>query len=143
MQDRPTALELLRAVRDFLGEEVVPIITDPRLKYHLLIVLNVLRIVEREVPDEEARLRAELDALRELLDLPRVLPSTDPVRLRQQVLEANQELCERIRRGVADAGPWRERVIPHVRATVEEKLRINNPMELKASLAERPSEGGR
>lgn len=134
MQDRPTAVELLQAVQDFLGGEVIPRTTDPRLKYHLLIVLNVLRIVEREVPGEEGRLRVELEALSVLLGCPRAAPHSDPMLLRQQVRDANQELCERIRQGLADDGPWRSRVVSHVRAMVEEKLRINNPVQLEAFL---------
>lgn len=136
MQDRPTSLELLDAVRDFLEKEVVSSITDRRLRYHVLIAVNVLRILEREVRDEEWRLRAELDALHELLDLPPMAPPTDPRGLRRRVLEANQELCERIRKGGGDSGPWRQRVLSHVRAAVEEKLSINNPAQLKAFLAE-------
>ncbi|MFQ5898260.1 MAG: DUF6285 domain-containing protein [Candidatus Methylomirabilia bacterium] len=136
MQDRPTGPELLNTVRDFLEEEVVPGITDRRLKYQILIALNLLRILEREVPGEEGRLRAELDALHDLLGLPRAVQPTDPAALRQRVLEANRQLCERIRRGLADTGPWRQPVFLHVRAAVEEKLRINNPTQLEAVLEE-------
>lgn len=135
MQDRPTALELLQAIRALLEKEILPGLGDPRLRYQTLIAINVLRILEREVPDEDARLRAELDALRGLLDLPPAPPPSDPAALRRRVLEANAELCARIRQGLADAGPWRERVLDHVRAAVEEKLRINNPAQLAAFLA--------
>jgi len=140
MQDRPTALELLQAIRDLLEERIVPSLTDRRLKYETLIAINALRMLEREVPDEEGRLRAELAALGELLDLPRAKPPGDPAALRRRVLEANRELCERIRRGLADAGPWRERVLSHVRAAVEEKLRINNPARFAEFVAEPPVE---
>lgn len=140
MQDRPTALELLQAIRDLLQKEILPSLTDQRLKYHTLIAINVLRILEREVPDEDARLRAELGALHELLDRPAVVPPSDPALLRRRVLEANRELCERIRQGLADAGPWRGRVLSHVRAAVEEKLRINNPTQLAEFVAEQQEE---
>lgn len=143
MQDRPTVLELLQAVREFLQHEVIPGMADPHLRYHLLIAVNALRLIEREVPIEEPGLRAELSALQELLDLPREAPPTDPTPLRQRVLAANRELCERIRRGLADAGPWRERVRSHVQGTVEDKLRINNPAQLEALLAELAGEGER
>ncbi|MEK7364773.1 MAG: DUF6285 domain-containing protein [candidate division NC10 bacterium] len=140
MQDRPTALELLQAMRDLLEREILPSLTDPRLKYQTLIAINVLRMLEREVPDEEGRLRAELGALQELLGLSREEPPVDPAPLRRCVLEVNRELCERIRQGLADAGPWRQRVLAHVRSAVEEKLRINNPSRLEAFLAEPPDE---
>lgn len=130
MQDRPTAIELLHAVRDLLERELIPALDDQRLRYHALIGAHVLRIVEREVPGAEARLRAELAALADLLDLPRIQAPDDPDGLRERVLEANRELCRRIRQGTADGGPWRERVLDHVAASVVEKLRIDNPREL-------------
>lgn len=141
MQDRPTALELLQAIRDLLEQEILAGLSDPRLKYRTLIAINVLRMLEREVPDEEARLRAELGALEELLGFSPAEPPGDPARLRRRVLEVNRELCERIRRGLADADPWRGRVLAHVRSAVEEKLRINNPARLDAFLAEPPEAG--
>ena len=141
MQDRPTALELLQAIRALLEEQILPSLSDLRLKYQTLIAINVLRMLEREVPEEEGRLRAELGALQELLDLPRTAPPADAALLRRRVLEANLELCERIRQGLADADPWRQRVLAHVRSAVEEKLRINNPSRLEAFLAEPPGEG--
>lgn len=141
MQDRPTALDLLQALRDLLEQEILPSLTDSRLKYQTLIAINVLRMLEREVPDEEGRLRAELGTLQEILGLPRTDPPADPALLRRRVLEANRELCERIRQGLADGGPWRERVLSHVRAAVEEKLRINNPARLAEFVAEPTDEG--
>jgi hypothetical protein len=127
MQDRPTAVELIEAVRDFLAGEVVPALADRGLRYRMRIALHALGIVAREVPDEETRLRAEREALLNLLDLPRPVPPCDPRLLRAWVLEANRALCERIRDGAADAGPWRERVLAHLQQVVEEKLQGSNP----------------
>lgn len=130
MADRPTVLELLEAVREFLERDVVPALSDPRLRYHALIAVNVLRIAEREVPGHDARLRAELAALEDLLGRrPETAPG-DPARLADRVEQAARDLCERIRRGEADQGAWRDRVLAHVRAAVEERLRINNPRAL-------------
>ncbi|MBI4638419.1 MAG: hypothetical protein HY727_18935 [Candidatus Rokubacteria bacterium] len=143
MQDRPTALELLRAIRDLLEKEILPALDDLRLRYQTLIAANVLRMLEREIPGEEERLRAELRRLHDLLGLPRAKPPDEAARLRRLVLDANQELTDRIRRGLADTGPWRARVLAHVRAAVEDKLRVNNPRQLEAFLAEldRPTPG--
>jgi hypothetical protein len=127
MQDRPTPVELIEAVRDFLAGEVVPALADRGLRYRMRIALHALGIVAREVPDEGRRLRAEREALVNLLDLPRPAPPCDPGLLRAWVLEANRALCERIRDGAADAGPWRERVLAHLQQVVEEKLRGSNP----------------
>ena len=136
MDDRPTALELLRAVGDFLERDLVPAIADRRLRYHILIAVSALRMAERELPDEAQRLRAELAALGDLLGLPRAPVPEDTAALRRCVLEANRELCDRIRRGLADDGPWRERVFRHVKAMVEAKLHISNPREFEALRAE-------
>jgi len=127
MQDRPTAVELIEAVRDFLAGEVAPALADRSLRYRMRIALHVLGIVAREVPDEETRLRAEREALLSLLDLPRPAPPCDPRLLHAWVLEANRALCERIRDGAADLGPWRERVLAHLQQGVEEKLQGSNP----------------
>ena len=137
MQDRPTTVELLEAVREFLEGHVVPRLTERGVRYRTLIALNVLRIVEREVPGREARLRAELAALADLLDRPREAPPADAALLEARVQAANQELCERIRTGAADGGPWRARVLAHVGAMVDEKLAINDPQRLTTFTAGR------
>jgi hypothetical protein len=46
---------------------------------------------------------------------------------RRLIVTATEALCERIRRGDADAPPFRDRVIDHVRATVRAKLEVTNP----------------
>jgi hypothetical protein len=65
MHDRPSALELLEAVSDFLSSEVLPAATDHRLKFRTLVALNALAIARRELessnslllsPDEVAEL---------------------------------------------------------------------------------------
>lgn len=137
MQDRPTAVELLEAVREFFERDVLPTLTAHGTRYRTLIALNVLRIVEREAPGREARLAAELAALADLLDRPREAPPAEAAPLETRVLEANQTLCERIRTGAADAGPWRARVLAHVGAMVEEKLAINDPQRLATFTAGR------
>jgi hypothetical protein len=127
MQDRPTVVELIEAVRGFLAGEVVPALADRSLRYRMRIALHALGIVAREVPEEETRLLAEREALLTLLYLPRPAPPCDPRLLHAGVFEANRALCERIRVGAADAGPWRERVLAHVQQAVEGKLQGSNP----------------
>lgn len=48
MADRPTAAELIVAVREFLERDVMPAI-DGRSGFHLRVAVNVLNIVEREL----------------------------------------------------------------------------------------------
>jgi hypothetical protein len=133
MQNRPTSAELLAAVRDFLEREAAPHLGDARLRYHCLIAASVLRIVERDMAGEEARLRAELALLGALLDRPVAPAPSDLEALRQRVLAANRALCARIRAGEADQGAWRDGVLAHVRAAVREALAIDNPAELGGS----------
>ena len=131
MQDRPGATELLEAVRAFLEEEVVPALDGPR-QFHARVAANVLAIVGRELACEEASLLAEWGRLAGLLGR----PSEPPPRLgalRAAVRDGTAALAERIRRGDADAGPFRHALRAHVRATVEDKLRVANPRFLKSA----------
>jgi Domain of unknown function (DUF6285) len=49
MHDRPTALELIDAVTEFLSTEALPAATDHRLKFRTLVALNALGIAMREL----------------------------------------------------------------------------------------------
>ncbi len=49
MPDRPTALELIEAVTEFLSTEVLPEATDHRFKFRTLVALNALGIAYREL----------------------------------------------------------------------------------------------
>jgi len=126
MQDRPTALELLRAVREFLEADVLPGL-EGRRRFHALVAANVLGIVERELAGEEAQLEAQLARLAALpgLGAGEQPPALGALRERVRALET--ALAERIRRGEADAGPFADAVRAHVRATVVEKLAVSNP----------------
>src|SRR5919109_5286078 len=59
MPDRPTAAELVEAVWEFLGGEVLPNAKDHREKFRTLVAMNALAIARRELdagvaePDEE------------------------------------------------------------------------------------------
>ena len=48
--DRPNASELATAVREFLEAEILPVLTDHRLRFRTLVAMNALSIVERESP---------------------------------------------------------------------------------------------
>ena len=49
MRDRPSALELLEAVNEFLAGEVLPLMDDHRMKFRTLVALNALGIAYREL----------------------------------------------------------------------------------------------
>lgn len=129
MQDRPSAAELLDAVRGFIESEVIPAL-EGRRKFHARVAANVLAIVGRELAAEEAQLDAEWRGLSELLgDRERPRQSEEA---RQALRTLNEELCARIRAGEADAGPFRDAVLRHVRRTVRDKLAVVNPAMLAA-----------
>jgi Domain of unknown function (DUF6285) len=58
VSERPTAQELAEAIEEFLSGEILPTLTDHRLRFRTLVALNALGIVRREL----ARLPAEDDA---------------------------------------------------------------------------------
>jgi Domain of unknown function (DUF6285) len=124
MQDRPTVPELLQAVTHFLDEDLIPNLTGSR-QFYARVAVNVLRVISRELECEDEYLQAEWDRLNTVLP-PAARPAT-LAGLRQAVRQRTEELCQRIRQGGADAGPYREQVLAHVRETVREKLLASNP----------------
>jgi hypothetical protein len=129
MQDRPTAIELLTAVREFLEQDLLPGL-DGRKRFHALVAANVLSVVARELAEEETSLVAEWRRLRDLLGVDETVPPARLEGLRAAVRELTQRLCDRIRAGDADAGAFGDAVHAHVRMTVVEKLRVANPRHL-------------
>ena len=63
MSDRPTAQELAEAIEEFLGGELLPTLTDQRLRFRMLVAMNALGIVYRELaalPQEDDTEQREL-----------------------------------------------------------------------------------
>jgi hypothetical protein len=63
VSDRPTAQELTEAIEEFLGGEILPTLTDHRLRFRLLVAMNALGIVYRELaglPVEDDAAQREL-----------------------------------------------------------------------------------
>ena len=130
MQDRPAAGELLAAVRDFLQQEILPTLSDHRLKFRTLIAANVLTVVEREVQSEEAGMREALSHIRALDPSTPEAELTGLAESRAALAEGMRALCMRIRAGEADSGAWGDAVHAFARWSVEEKLRVSNPRYL-------------
>ncbi len=104
MHDRPNMAELIAAARMYLETDLIPTLTDPRLRFQTLIAANVLSIVERELGQEEGQLLEEWTLFGEWLG--RKDPPPERLNaLRQQVREANEELCRHIRGGAFDQSP--------------------------------------
>lgn len=112
MQDRPTAGELLEAIREFLAEDVMPAV-EGRVQFHTRVAINALGMLEREV-----RLGPELDAA-ERARLGDLLGQD------ADVATLTTELATRIRDGSLD--DRRDEVIATVRESVRAKLLVANP----------------
>lgn len=125
MGDQPTKVELLRAVRRFLDEELIPGLEGVH-RFHARVASNALGIVAREIELEAAHLRAQLDRARELLARSEE-PSEDLARLDETVTRLEAELCARIREGAADDPTYRRRLLDHLRKTTQERLAVANP----------------
>ncbi len=124
MQDRPTAGELLEAIADFLTMDVEPHVPE-WLRFQLRVARNSLTIIRRELAHEDHFLLDEWQGLDALLG---TAPYPDePGATRPAVLSRNDELCARIRAGEFDAPQARRALQEHLRAVVENKLRISNP----------------
>ena len=59
MPDRPSAVELIEAVSEFLSEEGLTAATDHRQKFRTLVALNALAIACRELQSGEEQLDRE------------------------------------------------------------------------------------
>jgi hypothetical protein len=112
LHDRPTAVELLAAVREYLERDVMTT-TEGRVAFHARVAVNVLGMVERELevgPGQDVEEHARLVAL---------LGREGTVR----------ELTEVLARGIRDDTldvAWSS-LIETVRGTVRAKLEVANP----------------
>ena len=120
-QDRPTASELVTAVREFLEHDVMAA-TDGRVQFHTRVAVNVLNMVARELELGDDFAARERERATALLGHP------------GEARELERELATAIRsRALDDRLP---QVRDHVRATVREKLLIANPGYLPDSSPE-------
>jgi hypothetical protein len=110
--DRPTAAELLSAVREHLIENLAPTL-EGQPAFHLRVATNALAIVERTLAEGDLMDQAELIRLQELLG-----GAADLIGL-------NRKLAARIRTGELD--DRRQAVLTHLRKTALDKLRLANP----------------
>lgn len=129
MQDRPSADELLSAVEGFLDDLREKL--DGSRAFHTRVAANAVRIVRRELENEEESLRAEwagLDALLGAESRPDTMNA-----LKQALRGRNESLCERIRAGEFDEGAREQEALAHLRETVRKKLRASDPGLLERS----------
>ena len=78
MSDRPTAAELVEAVREFLEREILPALADHRLRFRTLVATNALGIAQRELdsPADDPLTPEEAEALAQRIRAGDVPPGT-------------------------------------------------------------------
>lgn len=130
MQDRPSVDELLEAIQGFLRDDVMPG-TQGRLSFHARVAGNAIEWIRRELQLEEEHIAREWGGLDDLLGA-EALPAAITAQ-RSALIARNESLGERIRAGDADAGPFRARLIEHLRAVTRDKLAVANPRLLEES----------
>ena len=124
MQDRPTAPQLLDAVREFIATELLPTVSDARLRFRTLVATNLLDMLSRELTLEPALLRAEWERLTGLLGHA-CPPPLNERELAAAVVAQQAALCALIRENRAPTGTFGV-----VTNAVRAKLEIANPRYL-------------
>ncbi len=114
-QDRPTAAELIEAVREFIAGPVTAALSG-QAAFHARVATNVLAMVERELEHGPASDAAEAARLKALLGRDGSLA------------ELNTALAQAIRDGALDHR--RAELLDHLRRTSRDKLSIANPRYL-------------
>lgn len=112
LHDRPTAVELIEAVREFLERDVTEA-TEGRVRFHARVAANALSIVEREL-----RSGGEPAAAHER-------------RLAELGIGSDSEFAAAVRSGALD-DRW-DAVLTALAATVADKVRVANPNYLADS----------
>jgi hypothetical protein len=127
VNDRPTAAELIDAVRLYLEKELLPALADQRQRFQTLVAANVLAIAGRELAGEEEMLRQEWHALGG-----EGAPPARLAELRQAVRGLNGQLCQRVKNGNYDDPERRRELLALLRRQVTAKLAVANPRSLEA-----------
>jgi hypothetical protein len=62
--DRPSPVELLDAAHEFIEAELLPVLSNPRLRFRTLVALNALAIASRELRETTGHVgRENIDVL--------------------------------------------------------------------------------
>jgi hypothetical protein len=112
MQDEPTPEELIKAVADFLRNDIAPLITGHHA-FKLRVSINALDLVGRQLKLEQGSNAAEAARLSEILAMRGSLP------------ELNRVLAERIASGEVDLQT--PEVAEHLWRTTMDKLAVDQP----------------
>jgi uncharacterized protein DUF6285 len=124
MQDEPTPTELIKAVAEFLRNDIAPEISGHNA-FKLRVAINALDLVTRQLALEQGGDVAEAARLTQLLDM------------RGSLVELNRALADRIARGEADLQT--PGLSDHLWQTTMDKLAVDQPnyASYKSELAEK------
>jgi hypothetical protein len=134
MNDRPSAIELLGAARGFMQSELIPQLTDGRLRFQALVAANVLAIVERELQAGDALRIKECELLCAMLRSPE--SQGDSNAWDDDLSRLNELLCERIRKGEFDEPSQFTALLDQLTTVVGWKLQVANPRYLSTTRAD-------
>ena len=112
MQDEPTPAELIKAVADFLRNEITPVIKGHNA-FKLRVGINALELVTRQLALEQGSDAAEAARLKQLLGMPGSLG------------ELNRALADRIANGEMDLQT--PGLADHLWQTTMDKLAVDQP----------------
>ena len=112
MQDEPTPAELIKAVADFLRNEITPVIKGHNA-FKLRVGINALELVTRQLALEQGSDAAEAARLSKLLGMPGSLG------------ELNRALADRIANGEMDLQT--PGLADHLWQTTMAKLAVDQP----------------
>ena len=112
MQDEPTPEELIKAVADFLRNDIAPMI-DGHNAFKLRVSINALELVTRQLALEQGSDAAEAARLSQLLGM------------QGSLAELNRTLAERIANGELDLQT--PGLADHLWHTTMDKLAVDQP----------------
>jgi hypothetical protein len=112
MQDEPTPEELIKAVADFLRNDIAPAISGHNA-FKLRVSINALDLVTRQLALQQASDAAEAERLSQLLGI------------QGSLTELNRALADRIAKGEADLQT--PGLSGHLWQTTIDKLAVDQP----------------
>jgi Domain of unknown function (DUF6285) len=112
MQDEPTPTELIKAVADFLRNEITPAISGHNA-FKLRVAINALDLVTRQLALEQGGDAAEAARLTQLLGM------------QGSLVDLNRALADRIAKG--EAGLQTPGLADHLWQTTMDKLAVDQP----------------
>ncbi|MCC6612141.1 MAG: hypothetical protein IT320_01620 [Anaerolineae bacterium] len=131
MYDRPDLSELLDAVRMHLEDQIIPAVKpDPRLYFHTLVAINLLKIAGRELVYRDAHLQAAWQRLNALEDTDKARPADAQEAMDALALRSDQ-LCAAIRHGDYDYEVKRAALFEHLLQSTREQLEVASPRHLQ------------